>query len=68
MYTRYVLRVTYEHRTRRRNRVIFECCDGYRRQGNECPIGKVDIFKKPVEALINKNNPLLGVLLTRKRE
>ena len=44
-YSRYRTRLRYEQRSRSSIRTAYECCTGYRQQGNECPIGKSYYFR-----------------------
>ena len=40
--SRYITRLKYETRTRRKSKTIYQCCTGYKQKGNECPIGVTD--------------------------
>lgn len=46
VYFRYVRRSRYETRTRRKRRTIYECCTGYRQEGDQCPLGLADYLRK----------------------
>lgn len=42
IYFRYVTMYKYETRTRQKRKIVYQCCPGYKQNGDECPIGVID--------------------------